>query len=145
MSIYVCCKCMFQMFHLFQTYVASVLSDVAYVAIVIHICCKRMFQLFHLVLVCCNRCSSLRALTRKQACIAPGALAPPGMVPHDRACIPAQHMCMYVVLLASLSCALGHSCCALSCIGGMRVVIPLSPCSWGLSRIRARTLCSLSY
>ena len=54
------------MFHLFQTYVASVLSicficcngytrmlqvfylDVAYVAVAIHICCKRLFKKFHL-------------------------------------------------------------------------------------------------
>jgi hypothetical protein len=37
MAIHVCCKCMF---HLFQTYVASVYLDVAYVAVAIYICCK---------------------------------------------------------------------------------------------------------
>ena len=47
-----CCKCVFQIFHLFQIYT--------------HICCKRMFTMFHLVLdVCCSKCCSLRALTRE--------------------------------------------------------------------------------
>jgi hypothetical protein len=48
------CKSMFQMFHLFQSYVAiSVFSklqmfylDVTYVAVAIHVCCKCMFQMF---------------------------------------------------------------------------------------------------
>jgi hypothetical protein len=39
-----CCKCLFKMFHLFQTYVASVFyMDVAHVS---HIRCKRMFEMF---------------------------------------------------------------------------------------------------
>ena len=38
----VCLKC----FSYFQTYVAMVYLDVAYVALAIHICCKRMFQMF---------------------------------------------------------------------------------------------------
>jgi hypothetical protein len=69
-AIYVCCKCMLQMFHLFQTYIESVSSrcciccNVEYVAnvyskcficlrhtmqlyldvvVAIYICCKRMF------------------------------------------------------------------------------------------------------
>jgi hypothetical protein len=43
LAIHICCKCMFQMFQLFQTYIVSVLSvDVAYVAVPIHICCKHM-------------------------------------------------------------------------------------------------------
>ena len=49
---HICCKCVFQMFHLVQTYT--------------HICCKRMFTMFHLVSdVCCSKCCSLRALTRE--------------------------------------------------------------------------------
>jgi energy-converting hydrogenase Eha subunit C len=46
-----CCKRLFEMFHLFQMYVASILYlDVAHIS---HICCKsmfKMFQLFHLML-----------------------------------------------------------------------------------------------
>jgi hypothetical protein len=46
-AIHVCCKCMLQMFNLFLTYVASVLSRCCiYVVVVIHICYKRIFQLF---------------------------------------------------------------------------------------------------
>jgi hypothetical protein len=43
MAIYVCCECLFEMFHLFQTNVASVLSGYC-------ICCscKCMFQMFQL-------------------------------------------------------------------------------------------------
>jgi hypothetical protein len=41
MAIHVCCKYMFQMFHLLQTYIASVLSGCL-------IYCNRMFQMFHL-------------------------------------------------------------------------------------------------
>jgi hypothetical protein len=56
MAIHACFKRMFQVFYLFQTYVANVLfgcfkstSSVAHVAIAIHVCFKRMlvFQLFH--------------------------------------------------------------------------------------------------
>ena len=39
-----CCKRLFKMFYLFQTYVAGVFYlDVAYVS---HICCKSMFEMF---------------------------------------------------------------------------------------------------
>ena len=48
MAIHVCCKYMFQMFQLYQTYVASVYLDVVYVALAIHVCCKYMFQIFQL-------------------------------------------------------------------------------------------------
>jgi hypothetical protein len=73
MTIHVCCKCMFQIFQLFQrmlqvfyldvSYVASVCFkcfscfkcmlqvsclDVAYVALAISICCNCMFQMFQL-------------------------------------------------------------------------------------------------
>ena len=42
----VCCKRLFKMFHLFQTYAASVFYlDVAHVS---HICCKSMFEMFQL-------------------------------------------------------------------------------------------------
>jgi hypothetical protein len=48
MAIHICYKCMFQMFHLYQTYVAIVLFhlDVAKVNLTLHIhaCCKCMFQ-----------------------------------------------------------------------------------------------------
>jgi energy-converting hydrogenase Eha subunit C len=41
-----CCKCLFIVFHLFQTYVASVFYlNVAYVS---HIYCKSIFQIFQL-------------------------------------------------------------------------------------------------
>ena len=44
MVVHVCCKRLFQMFHLlFQTYVKCAYLDVAYVS---HICCKSMFRLF---------------------------------------------------------------------------------------------------
>jgi hypothetical protein len=57
-AINVYCKCIFQMFMLFQTYVASVFSGY-------YICCKCMFQMFHLFhmyvanvlsrcCICCN-------------------------------------------------------------------------------------------
>ena len=67
-AIHVCCKCMFQIFHLFS-YVCCkcFIWMLLYVAVVIHICCKRMFQLFHLVSVCCSRCCSPCALTRGHA------------------------------------------------------------------------------
>jgi hypothetical protein len=42
MVIHVYCKCLFKMFHIFQTYVASALS-VAYVAVDIHIYYRHMF------------------------------------------------------------------------------------------------------
>jgi hypothetical protein len=45
---------MLQMFHLFQTYVASVLYGYC-------ICCKRMIQLFHMVSLCCSMCCYPRA------------------------------------------------------------------------------------
>jgi hypothetical protein len=49
MAIHVCCKYLFKIFHLLQTYVASdFYLDVAYVAVAIYIRCKRMFQIFHL-------------------------------------------------------------------------------------------------
>jgi hypothetical protein len=55
MAIHVCFKYMFQMFYLFQTYVASahlgvakIDLDIAFVAMATHICCKCMFQMFHL-------------------------------------------------------------------------------------------------
>jgi hypothetical protein len=48
-AIHVCCKCLFIMFHLLQTYVTSIFLNVAYVAVTIHICCKCMFQMFHLL------------------------------------------------------------------------------------------------
>jgi hypothetical protein len=41
-----CCKCLFKMFHLFQTYVASVLIWMLYMFS--HICCKSIFQMFQL-------------------------------------------------------------------------------------------------
>jgi hypothetical protein len=41
-----CCKRLFKMFHLFQTYVASVFYlDAAYVS---HLCCESMFEMFQL-------------------------------------------------------------------------------------------------
>jgi dolichyl-phosphate-mannose--protein O-mannosyl transferase len=44
-----CFKRIFQVFHMFQTYVASISSrDVAYVVMSIHACFKHMFQVFHL-------------------------------------------------------------------------------------------------
>jgi hypothetical protein len=47
MTMHVCCKCIFQMFQLFQTYVVSVFYlDVAYVALATHVCCKCMFQIY---------------------------------------------------------------------------------------------------
>jgi hypothetical protein len=54
MTIYVCCKPMFQVFQVFRIYVSSFSMDVAYVAMVIHICFKcfrcfrLMLQVFHL-------------------------------------------------------------------------------------------------
>jgi hypothetical protein len=55
MAIHACFKCMFQVFYLFQTYVANVSfrcfksrSGVAHVAMTIHTCFKRMFQVFRL-------------------------------------------------------------------------------------------------
>ena len=67
MAIHVCFKCMFQMFHLFQTYVASVLSgcckSTTGCCIYIHACYKHMFlsvsykclQVFHVYVVyVCN-------------------------------------------------------------------------------------------
>jgi hypothetical protein len=125
---YICCSgytCTLQVFYLFQTYVASVLSDVAYVAAVIHICCKRMFQLFHIVSVCCNRCSSLHALIRGQAHVAPGTLAPSGMVPHDRAC---SRLNTCACVLCSLPLSLAH--------WGTRVVLSLA-----LGYARLKVLC----
>ena len=48
MAIHICCKCLFQMFHLFFIRMLQMFYlDVAYVALAIHICCKRMFQMFH--------------------------------------------------------------------------------------------------
>jgi hypothetical protein len=57
-AIHLCCKYMFQIFHLFSDVCYKYFMNVAYVAVVIHICCKCMFQLFHLLYVCCNRCCS---------------------------------------------------------------------------------------
>jgi hypothetical protein len=58
-------KCMFQIFHLVQMYVASFYLDVAYVLVVIHICCKCLLKMFHLCHMyvasvlyrCCIYCS----------------------------------------------------------------------------------------
>jgi hypothetical protein len=49
----ICCKCMFQVFQMFQRYVfrmdvAKVVQDVAYFASVSEACCKRLFKIFHL-------------------------------------------------------------------------------------------------
>ena len=41
-----CCKRLFKMFHLFQTYVAGVL--IWMFAFVSHICCNNMFHVFHM-------------------------------------------------------------------------------------------------
>ena len=57
MAIHVCCNCMFQMFHLFQTYVASVLSGCC-------ICCSRYTLMLQMYIsnvspvsdVCCSKC-----------------------------------------------------------------------------------------
>jgi hypothetical protein len=49
-AIRLCCKCMFQMFHLFQTYVTSVSSRwyiCCNVAYVLDICCMCLFKMFH--------------------------------------------------------------------------------------------------
>jgi hypothetical protein len=68
MAIHVCFKCMFQMFHLFQMYVASVLSrcckNISECCIYMHVasicfkcfrCFMRMLQVFHLdVAYVCN-------------------------------------------------------------------------------------------
>jgi hypothetical protein len=78
-AIHICCKCIFQIFHMFQMYVASVLSGCC-------ICRKRMFQLFCLVTVHCNRCCSPSTLTCGQARAAPGAPTTTGVVPHGGAC-----------------------------------------------------------
>jgi hypothetical protein len=42
MAMHVCFKCMFQMFRLYQTYVASVFFWMLH----IYACCKRMFEVF---------------------------------------------------------------------------------------------------
>ena len=41
-----CCKCLFKMFYLFQTYVAS--AFYLHVAHVSHLCCKSTFEMFQL-------------------------------------------------------------------------------------------------
>jgi hypothetical protein len=156
-----CFSCFTRMLHLLQwlyTYVSNVCSkcftsfrrmlqifylDVAYIAVVIHICCKRMFQVFHLVSVCCNRCCSRRALTHGQACAAPGAPAPPGMVSHDGAC-SRLNTCACALCFLPLS-RIGA--CALLSLShwGAHTVIPLSHVvGVSLACIGARALCSLS-
>ena len=63
LAIHVCCKCIFQIFQLFQTYVASVVSGVAYAAVAIHICCKRMFVNVSFISdVCFSKCFVLPVL-----------------------------------------------------------------------------------
>jgi hypothetical protein len=124
------------MFHLFQTYNASVLSRCC-------ICCSgymHMFQTYVLIVsVCCNRCCSPRALTRD----ALGIPAPPGVVPHGGAC-SRLNTCACVVLPPSLS-RIGARCCSLSLSRiRARVVIPLSGIQLGLSHIGIRVLCTLS-
>jgi hypothetical protein len=50
-DIHVCCKCIFQMCHLFHTYVASISTGCCIcciIAYVLDICCKRLFKIFHL-------------------------------------------------------------------------------------------------
>jgi hypothetical protein len=54
----VCCKCMFQVFQMFQKYLAIVFILILqkYVASVSEACCKFLFKMFHLFLnVCYNR------------------------------------------------------------------------------------------
>jgi hypothetical protein len=114
-AIHVCCKCMFQMFHLFQDvcckcfylYVASLQWLYTYIANV----CFNYFTLFQYVATCAI---PPRALTRGQSRAAQGVPTPPGVIPHGGAC--SQYN----------TCA-----CAL--------------CSLPLSRIGARTLCSISH
>jgi hypothetical protein len=67
------CKSMFQIFHLFQSYVAAIVFmlqvfylEVAYITMTIDVCCKCMFQIFQLFQTyvtsvlsgCCICCSS---------------------------------------------------------------------------------------
>jgi hypothetical protein len=56
MAIYVCCKCLFQVFHMFfQTHVAIMFYlGVTYVS---HICCKYFIWMLHMF---CNGSSVLR-------------------------------------------------------------------------------------
>jgi hypothetical protein len=50
MTINIYCKCLLKMFHILQTYVASVLSECCICCNdYIHICCKLMFQMFYLL------------------------------------------------------------------------------------------------
>ena len=55
MATQACFKGTFQVFHLFQTYVANVSygcfkvgRDAAHIATAIHVCCKSLFKIFHL-------------------------------------------------------------------------------------------------
>ena len=70
MVIHVCCKSLFKMFHMFQTYVASALSIYClycngYVACV----CSKMFYLFQMYIAivlseCCKSISRYRVVER---------------------------------------------------------------------------------
>jgi hypothetical protein len=48
MTIYVCCKCKFQVFICFKRMLQVFYLDIAYVAVAIQVCCKCMFQIFNL-------------------------------------------------------------------------------------------------
>jgi hypothetical protein len=59
LAIHVCCKCMFQMFHLFKRILQL---NVVYVAMGIYICCKCMFVISSVWDVCCSKCFILQVL-----------------------------------------------------------------------------------
>jgi hypothetical protein len=55
--IHICCKHLLKMFHMFQTYVTSVLSECC-------ICCKPILQMFHLCLDACCKSASCCNINR---------------------------------------------------------------------------------
>jgi hypothetical protein len=86
-AIHVCCKCMFQMFYLFQDIRCKCFIWMLHMlqwlyTYVTNVC----FNCFTFVSVCCNMCYSPRALTRGQARAAQGAPTPSGVIPLGGAC-----------------------------------------------------------
>jgi hypothetical protein len=64
-----CCKSMFQVFQMFQRYVAEVDQDVAHVIMAIHVCFKCMFQMFYLFQTYVTSVLSGYCKSRSRCCI----------------------------------------------------------------------------
>jgi hypothetical protein len=140
MFSHICYKCIFQMFHMFQTYVPSVLSGCC-------ICCSgytHMLKTYVLIVSHCfsmlqqvllPMCSDSRASTRCTRRPSTTRRGPPWWSMQ-----PAQHMCMHVMLPL----ALGHCICDLSLSHVVGVFLVFGHACCALSRIGVHARCPLS-